>query len=767
MAGLFFLFMAGMAIGLSARDAFFIDVAGVENRPYVYILNGVLIMIFSPLFVIFTNRISLFRSMVTLSILFSVLVFAIRLMIMAPYHEGFFSLKPYLAYVLTELYTLMILIYYWTFANTVFDPRESKRLFPLIGAAGLLGSMFGSLSIVWLLPMIGGNANLFLVWGAILVLCVPLLFRIKRVTTEAGIILARREGDPGIIGGISKLWELDIIHNLAYLTIPMWLVAWLVDYQFFVFLEEALLKGNLDIFFDSERNAQDKLAGFLGPFYSLTYLGGVFLEFFIVGKVLQKFGIRVAILIHPVTMAFASLGLIARNFTTIPKIKAFFGMTAKYLDETLLNSAGESATHLLFNSIQENLRGASRAFLIGVVEPVASILVGCFLLVFIKMPHEFLAYITFSLTLVWIYFAVKVGKSYVKSMVNQLNSRNEELYKTAFDEISKTKDIGSSKFLGSMIKGDDEGVALLTLDYLKKSLDLTKCRLLYTFLPEITRVAVKTKILNLLGDFKEHIDLEAIKPFLTDPQASVRAASIRAWGKLSKDVRILKKHLKENNLTIVREVIISTLRHKKSLQPNDASVLALKRLLNARDHHKKKQALQCLQELSRKEFAPQLYSLLKHKDVDIVNKTIQAIGNLKQESAIAKIIPYLVQNQYKLSAHKALTHLGQMAIEPFLIYLKKEKNLETKREIILCLGELGNEKSIPILQQLLTNQHVVIEDACIHALAEIKRSLVDKGMPISKYKEKYLPEHDAKRAYGCSSFHGFSTSESTETNPLF
>ncbi len=58
----------------------------------------------------------------------------------------------------------------WSFANSLFDTRQAKRLFGLIGAGASFGAIAGGVMARYLVMPVGGPVNLLLVLAALILL---------------------------------------------------------------------------------------------------------------------------------------------------------------------------------------------------------------------------------------------------------------------------------------------------------------------------------------------------------------------------------------------------------------------------------------------------------------------------------------------------------------------------------------------------------------------------------------------------------------------
>ena len=58
----------------------------------------------------------------------------------------------------------------WSFANSLFDTRQAKRLFGLIGAGASFGAIAGGVLARYLVEPVGGAVNMLLVLAALILL---------------------------------------------------------------------------------------------------------------------------------------------------------------------------------------------------------------------------------------------------------------------------------------------------------------------------------------------------------------------------------------------------------------------------------------------------------------------------------------------------------------------------------------------------------------------------------------------------------------------
>ncbi|HEY7820879.1 MAG TPA: hypothetical protein VIG29_21820, partial [Vicinamibacteria bacterium] len=132
------------------RSSLFLSRFGSSLLPYVYVLVALFLGVVASLFARFARRFDLPRLMIGLSLFFAAnLVFfwtASRL------NWGF---TGFLFYVWVSIVIALLPSVFWLLANYVFYAHEGRRLFPVIMAGGLSGSILGGGATSLLVPLAG------------------------------------------------------------------------------------------------------------------------------------------------------------------------------------------------------------------------------------------------------------------------------------------------------------------------------------------------------------------------------------------------------------------------------------------------------------------------------------------------------------------------------------------------------------------------------------------------------------------------------------
>src|SRR5689334_21308833 len=189
-----------------------------------------------------------------------------------------FEWMVYVLNIFVSLFSIILVSQGWLVASNIFDAREAKRLYPLLGMGMVLGAAFGGefthLTAKWL-----GTRNLLLASAAMVVLAY-LAYRLS--TSHSGrAVKEAKAGDEketdftfgGMIRDIVNVRHLQIIVGIM---VAMYLVDTLVEYQFQV-MAAANHKG-------------DDLTAFFGQFYGL-YLNAteIVFQLFLTAAVVRRF----------------------------------------------------------------------------------------------------------------------------------------------------------------------------------------------------------------------------------------------------------------------------------------------------------------------------------------------------------------------------------------------------------------------------------------------------------------------------------------------
>lgn len=773
MAGLFFLIMAGLGIGRSAAESLFLGNAGSGYIPHMLVLNAASMVVVSVVYSLVEKRISRFHLFCGIFVVFAVALFALWV----PLDPTRSSLPmAFAVFAFYEVYLMTVLMHFWTYANDIFDPRESRRIFPLVGGAGLVGLIAGSLSTDQLLKISGNTENLLIFWAIMLCGGVPLVWQTSRAANTVQIYMDRPPDrgskDATYRQAIREVWDIPLIRTMTIISLPLWLVVHTVDWLFLSAVEE-LYPGKSA---DGERTA------FLGYLNGFVSLAGLFIQLFVARALLRMLGVAGTFTIYPITMALGALALAVRSFfysagdtLNVLHPRVWLTALARFFDESVLHTVYETSTQLLYNAIPADRRGLSRAFITGAVEPVFTALAGFMLLLFayLAIPHQYIASATAIIGLLWFGVALRVKKDYLRALMQHLSDRNINQRSQAIREafaMGENHDAREEalELLFDSIRGEDHDTAILSLSFLAQSANAENMRRLTALCPAL-KPEIRVQALLVLGRAQFANALPELLRSLKDKNEEIRKAAIRAIGLLGlpEETRKFTRMLRGASPAIKREIIIAQLKSESNspgrrMNRRSKAYQSLATMTRSRQPTTRVNAARTIRELANPDLLPLLIQMTRSKSPDVLHETIQAMGALGPPAAetatdgaepptasvtlVDRLVDFLEHPDYRFRASDALIRLGSPAVSRLHEHLtrprttnKNEKHAGvTVRETILkCLGEIADPASIPVLGDMLVRQPIRIEDAAITALSALRHNSRER------LRESQEEDHDA------------------------
>jgi ATP/ADP translocase/HEAT repeat protein len=732
MGGLFFWVMLGWAMGRSGRDAYFIKEVGPEHLPYMYILSAVLMVGISGGYTAVVDRMERFRLMVGLLACSAAILVGLR--VLMPLELVW---TPYAVFSLAEVFTLFFLMHFWTFANSAFDPREGKRLFPLIGGAGLLGGFAGGLLtrplVHWL-----GTADLFLAWAAILVLAVPLTL----VAQHASRVM-QAQGAPAEVGGLLETFayirRVPLLRTLTYLSVPMWLVVYIVDYQFFLVMDEVF-------------PGQDQLTGFLGVFNSVTALIGLGLQLFVTGWVLRRFGVGRAVWVHPLGMSLGALALAGRALLPALPTPRFFsfsvlsGVFAKFSDNAIFYSIGEASSQLLFNALPEQWRGRGRAYISGVVEPVCTALAGGLLLAFqaFEVPAALLSCSVLILCALWLGWTRRLKGEYLRALAANLSDADPRRSAEAWQALGRHGG-GTAEVLLESVANAEPEVALLALELLGRDRGKEVAQHLAQLLQQV-RAPVQLAILDELVRREDTSVLPLVEALEQNQDAAVRAAVVRTRRILGVGAADLVGGLDDTNPGVRAEAVVAHL-----VAGEARGVAVLEQMLGG-DVSSRERGLYAVEVAAARQALPIVLGLCADSDVTVRRRCAAALVQAGGADAAAALVGMLSDAGCALAAQDGLKALGEDAV-PLLLQAWDEADDEARSGIARCLAGAMRPEAGALLVRGVNDPSPMVKVASAASLAT-------RGMPDSGDREMLqkallsMAQHLAQLDQWCNDLEG-------------
>ena len=317
--------VASFLLAKPIRNGLFLRQYGPYSLVYVYAAVPVVLSLFVPLYTRAVARVGSRRVTVVTLLFFTANV----LFFWYAFRFTDLELLPGVFYVWVNCFGIIAPVQAWSFANSIFDTRQAKRLFGVIGAGASFGAITGGLFARYLVGPVGGTVNMLLVLaGMILAAAVIVSVANKQIPRKAVTRSTRPTGQP--------LREtLEYIARSPYLRLMaamVFLVAIVTQWTAF----QLSLAANER--FDGNADA---LTRFFGTFnFTLGTISFV-LQLLVTGPALRRFGIAVTVLVLPLSLGLgSSLVLLAPALWSV--------LLTNALDQGLRFSVDKASYELLY-----------------------------------------------------------------------------------------------------------------------------------------------------------------------------------------------------------------------------------------------------------------------------------------------------------------------------------------------------------------------------------------------------------------------------------
>lgn len=410
-------FFLGLAISFfeTAALAIFLTDFTAQNLPTIYILNALVIVVVTLLFYRLSQQASL-PSRVAGNLIF---LLVMTIVFWLGVRGGPAVALPAIVFLLpvaSETIKVLIKSGYWGAAIRVFDLRQGKRLFGLLGSGRWVAFMVAGL----LTPLIVGRLgveSLLLLAGLSIAIAIPLmLLTLRRLSaTVVAPAQAKAHVDASQPHTVSRY-------------------VWLIFGLIFIWFLAAYVTDN--IFFDRTSYRfpdEQELASFLGVFSFVRGAVTLMVTLVISRAVTRRFGLRTAVLLLPVLVfGLAVLMLIAAGQTQVDGVLPAAGsvfilaVALKLVDKAFGDTDEQSTLSILYQPLRAADRDWAQVIGTGVVKPVAIGAAGALLLMLdgvFGVSGFSLTYLLVGLALVWIGVAWAAGRQYVAQVSSAVTRR--------------------------------------------------------------------------------------------------------------------------------------------------------------------------------------------------------------------------------------------------------------------------------------------------------------------------------------------------------
>jgi AAA family ATP:ADP antiporter len=300
---LYFLFLFGSySIVKPVRDAMG-TVYGMANIQELYTGTFIASFLVAPLYSWLASRLKLssFLPWVYGSVAATILVFYGLFSTIEQQQDRFVAAA---FYIWVSTFNMLIISVFWTFMADLFSPAQAKRLFGFVAAGGTIGGIVGPAAATLLVKAVGNNTLMLISaagFGVTALLVRALASEKKRLLAQGAEVqtttLERKlAGNP--FDGFKLLFQSKYLLLVAAFLLLMTWISTIVYIQ----LGDLITKS-----FPSREARTQAYATIDLVVNSVT----VFIQVFGTGRIVKRFGVTAGLLVNPVIMVLAFLGVVS------------------------------------------------------------------------------------------------------------------------------------------------------------------------------------------------------------------------------------------------------------------------------------------------------------------------------------------------------------------------------------------------------------------------------------------------------------------------
>ncbi len=680
------------------RSALFLSQFGSSLLPYVYILVAVVLGFVAAAFARLGPRFNLPRLLVGLSCFFS---FNLLLFWFAAVSGWRFT--GFVFYVWVSVVIALLPSVFWLLANYVFYAHEGRRLFPVVMAGGLSGSILGGCATSLLVPVVGTTG--MMPAAALLFLLIALLARVtssreRERMSERSADLRRQERSrtSPSVSPYRLLARSRYLTMVAALVILTGLTSTLVDYQFNSVVEKSFA-------------TEDALTRFFGAFFASINVLAFILQLALAGRLLSRLGVGAGLLVLPLGLLTSSV-----SFVLFPSLVA--AALLKTADDGLSNSMNRASLEVLYLPLSLSVKNRLKIWIDLFVERASRGLGGLIILgatAVLSLTAPELGYAVLVLLVPWILLVVSLRREYVATLRASIARRDIS------DLDSALRDPASRGVFLQILEGSDAREIAYALSLVQGIGDLE-------ILEEVSRLAshensqVRAAALAVLQMAPEPVELEGIENRVADEDPAVGAEALALWLHFAPEkARTAFERLVEEGDARRIAAVLDCLEGKQML--SDAALLSVVAQYGpSSSPSERRLAAKAMGFLPKDtEAEGLLLTLLEDSDVEVARAAALSAGRHPSQGTFDALVKALARRPLRAQIRRAIAHFGPEAVPKLQDYLRDPGlHPAARRAIPRAIAEIEDPQSVEALFRSLPAEDPRLHYQGVKSLARLR-----------------------------------------------
>ena len=667
--------VAAFLLAKPLRNSLFLNEYGAYALAYAYAAVPVVLSVFLAVYAQLAAKVGMRRVAIGTLVFFSLNVLAFWY----AFRFAPFEWLPAAFYVWVNCFGVIAPVQAWSFANSLFDLRQARRLFALVGAGASLGSIAGGVMARVLVDPVGGTVNMLLVLAALILASAIIVIVAGRRLHARGQTRARAKTTT--THSVSDTFRQ--IRNTPYLRL---LVA-------LVFLVAIVTQwANFQLSLEAAKKFRDKdaLTEFFGTFNFTVGAAGFLIQVLLTAPLLRRFGLPAVIMLLPLFLAFGSALTLA-----IPTFWAVIFTNAS--DQGLRFSLDKAAYELLYLPIPSAQRPAVKYALdiVGnrIADAVGGVLLGLatggFILPGLGWELRGTATVMLALTMAWLAVAWRVRRAYVETI-------GESIHKHRIDSERASQpvlDRSVTEALAAKLSSSDLEDVRYALDILSTQ-PLRSARVHVRALLTHPDDDIRRRAIAALAAARDDAATPQIQPMLKDPSLGVRTEALLFLSR-GGDIDPLKtiEEIGDFEGYSIRAAMAAFLASPGPARNLDAAAVLLRKMATSDEANDRLEAARVLA-LVPEPPLDLLRKLIVDRDADVSRQALHSTESIGAE-AVPVLAEILMDTTAPMEVRReippALVRIGSERAERALMSAVLESDSSLRHRVIASLNKLKQQ----------------------------------------------------------------------------
>jgi len=616
---------------------------------------------------------------------------------------------------------ILLISQFWTLANDIYDPRQAKRLFGLIGGGASLGGATGAAITAGLVETLGSKTML-LVSAAIMVVCLLIVVRIIGSNERAGQSDASKTGEEESVGGGEALALLGGSRHLQVIALVIAFAA----------IGAAIIEQQLNMAAAQAKGQSntDGITAFLAQVTVYLSLIGLFIQVALTSRIHRLLGIGFALMILPVSLGASGLLMLTVGALWTAGL-------ARVIDTSLRYTVDKTTREILFLPLPADVKYRAKPFIDVTVDRLSKGAGALLILVLIKdwglgLTWQQLSYASLAIMVLWVVFALRARAEYMAAFRRSIVQQNMRAGEIRLE----TADLSTIEALVEELAHQDPTRVIYGLDLLES---LDKRHLVSPLMLYHEHADVRARVLRLAeatGPTGADRWLRGISRGLTDPEGDVRSAAVRALAavKGQEAAALMRPYLQDADPALV---VTAASALSNSSDPADVSAAsdAFRALIDdSREQRASTRAevARALGRVANPAFRPLLVPLMFDADIDVARDAIKSAARLGGGDYlyVTPLVSLLRNRLLKGAARDVLASYGEDVV-PTLVYFMRDRDEDiwVRRHIPATLARIPCAATLQTLVDGLDDPDGFLRYKCLAALEHLRRTRPELAVP--------------------------------------